>query len=71
MNKHVLLDQRVKDYLMSTKRSDWFTKGYYPSNDERFEFQQIVLDNLLCKAGYCLQACVTDTISLGHPTPSI
>ena len=67
----MLLDQRVKDYLMSKGSNDWFIPKHNPSNDERSEFQKIVLENLLCKAGhYFFQACITDTIPLAYPTLS-
>jgi len=53
-DKHVLLDQRVEDYLMSKGINDWFTTKHKPSDDERLEFKIIVLDNLLRKASSCL-----------------
>ena len=52
-DKHVLIDQRLRNYLMLKKSKDWFTIKHCPSNDECTEFQKIVLDNLLRMIDSC------------------
>ena len=66
---HVLLDQKVEDYLKLKGSNDWFTMKHSPSYDECCELQKIVVDNLLRKAGhFILQACVADIISSAQST---
>jgi len=57
-DKHALLDQKLKAYLMSKKSNDWFTMKFCPSHDECAELRNIVLDNLLRKTSSCLLSLV-------------
>ena len=71
-DKHVLLDQRLQDYLMLKGSNDWFIIKHCPSDDECTELQKIVFDNLLSKAFYCpFGAYVSDTILSACPKPTI
>jgi len=53
-DKHMLLDQRLKEYLAVKGSDDWFIIKHSPSDDECAEFWKIVFDNLFGKASSCL-----------------
>ena len=52
--QHALVDQALDDYLRLKGSNDWFTIKHYPSEEERAEYVQIVLNNLLCRFSLCL-----------------
>ena len=57
-DKHALLGQKLKAYLMSKKSNDWFIMKFCPSQNELADLRNIVLDNLLCKTSSCLFSLV-------------
>ena len=58
---HVLVDHTLDNYLALKESDDWFITKHCPSTNECSEFKQIVLDNLLRKAGPCLlPVCIAD-----------
>jgi len=65
--RHLLVGQKLDDFLKSRGSKDWFTIEYTPSEKECVEFRTIAFNSLLRMYNSCFLQAEDTNISLASP----